>query len=826
MIAGDQRLGAGRELIESTWLHASGEIGPRLNAERERTDPRTDDRGVMRAASVEPGVPFPGERRLEATRRCPDRFRRVISRSPRQNRIWIRRDHEEVELCRSRNGSSPHAKISTKPHKGAKMEDTLTFFHQLSTLVSSGTPLLQALKIATSQCESIKLREVLEQIVAKVSAGSSFHSAAAAFPQVFEFQWIEAIRTGEVTGKMAQVLIELNKQIRDSRETKRKVKGALMYPVILISVAVIAVTLMLWLVVPIFAKMFKDMDAKLPAITQFVVDASNYIVQYGIYGVIAIVVGDLRLQAVPQDRDRTPVRRRPLMVVPTVGQLVVEMAMYRFASNLSLLLKSGVPMMETMYTVKGIFQNSPIYRDALERVAARVAAGKPLYAALQETGLFLPMLISMVQVGEESGQLPAVMEQIAPFYKEKMEGMILKVTKMVEPMTIMFMGIVDCGADAGDLHADVRHGGQREMRPRRATSSPAARSGAGRVPRSTRFRAGDPRMTKRDIETTGHGGGRHGRGAAPSALRPHREAGDSLVEMIITILVLGVLLSMGIPQFAQSLEQSRANVAGANLRAIWSAQRLYWLENRTYAPDLTTLLTANLIDPSLTTATAPYTYAVSDSSSSSFTATATRAGSSDVVGQLHHHRRTGRSPAPSSRVRASPSCRGSNETDEIDSWSVHLRPCRWPRTVQEIAGRPRRGSSLLEVQVAFAVLGIGLAGLCPFVVMQLRQVRQLEQRLQGQVINSRVGEAMWTGLGRMLPGPDLLFVPVAEPAGRRSSPASAPDPDSRSRPIPAIRARCRIPFIRSPPSYPVTIVELDASPGSQNVTAYVNVSGP
>jgi type II secretory pathway component PulF len=333
-----------------------------------------------------------------------------------------------------------NARISTKPHKSAKLEDTLTFFHQLSTLVSSGTPLLQALKIASTQSESIKLRGVLEQIVSRVSAGSSFYSAAAAFPQVFEFQWIEAIRTGEVTGKMAQVLLELNKQIRDSRDTKRKVKGALMYPMILISVAVIAVTVMLWLVVPTFAKMFEDMDAKLPAITQFVVDASNYIVKYGIYGVIAIAAAIFGFKKFMKTETGRRYVGGTLMVVPTVGQLVVEMAMYRFASNLSLLLKSGVPMMETMYTIKGIFENSPIYRDALGRVAARVAAGKPLYAALQETGLFLPMLVSMVQVGEESGQLPGVMEQIAPFYKEKMEGMILKVTKMLEPLTIMFMG--------------------------------------------------------------------------------------------------------------------------------------------------------------------------------------------------------------------------------------------------------------------------------------------------------------------------------------------------------------------------------------------------
>jgi type II secretory pathway component PulF len=334
-----------------------------------------------------------------------------------------------------------HARISTKQHNAAKIEDTLSFFHQLATLVSSGTPLLQALRIGATQSESVKLQAVLEQIAAKVSAGSTFHDAAAAFPKIFEFQWIEAIRTGEVSGKMAMVLIELNKQIRDSRETKRKVKGALMYPLILIVVAVIAITVMLWMVVPVFAKMFKDMGAELPATTQFVVDASDFLVHYGLYlviGVGAAVFGIKRFL-------NTETGRRyvggSLMVMPAVGQLVIEMAMYRFASTMALLLKSGVPMMETMYTIRGIFQTNPIYHDAMDRVAARVASGKPLHAALQESGLFLSMLCSMVQVGEESGQLGQVMEQVAPFYKEKMEGMILKVTKMLEPIIVMGMGM-------------------------------------------------------------------------------------------------------------------------------------------------------------------------------------------------------------------------------------------------------------------------------------------------------------------------------------------------------------------------------------------------
>jgi type IV pilus assembly protein PilC len=333
-----------------------------------------------------------------------------------------------------------HARISKKPHRGAKLEDTLSFFHQLATLVNSGTPLLQALKISTSQCESVKLQTVLSQITAKVAAGSTFHAAAASFPQVFEFQWLEAIRTGEVTGKMAQVLVELNKQIREARETKRKVKGALMYPMILIIVAVAAVTVMLWMVVPVFAKMFKDMDAQLPGITQCVVDASDVVSKYGLYGLGALVAAVFGFKRYLKTESGRRYVGGILMVLPSVGQLVIEMAMYRFASNLALLLKSGVPMLETMHTLTGIFQTSPIYRDALAHVATRVAAGKSLHSALQETGLFLPMLTSMVQVGEESGQLAQVMEQISPFFKEKMEGMVLKVTKMVEPIIIMGMG--------------------------------------------------------------------------------------------------------------------------------------------------------------------------------------------------------------------------------------------------------------------------------------------------------------------------------------------------------------------------------------------------
>jgi type IV pilus assembly protein PilC len=332
------------------------------------------------------------------------------------------------------------ARVSSKPHKKVKLDDKMTFFQQLSTLICSGTPLLQAIRICAEQNQSTKMQRVLEEIGARVAAGSSLHSAAGQHLKIFEHHWVEVIRTGEITGQMGPVLLELNKQIRESRETRRKVTGSLMYPIILIFVAVTAVTVMLWLVVPTFAGMFKDMGAELPGITQFVVDMSAFIVDYGIYvllGLGAVAFAAKRYMSTEGGRRRVGGIG---LAVPLVGELIVQMAMYKFASNIALLLKSGIPMLETMTALEGVFYASPIYRDALARAQARVAGGRSLAVSLEETGLFTTMMTNMVKIGEGSGQLAPVMEQIAPYYKEKMESLIAKVTKLMEPIIIMGMG--------------------------------------------------------------------------------------------------------------------------------------------------------------------------------------------------------------------------------------------------------------------------------------------------------------------------------------------------------------------------------------------------
>jgi type IV pilus assembly protein PilC len=331
-------------------------------------------------------------------------------------------------------------RVSSKQHARIKMEDKTAFFQQLSTLVSSGTSLLEAIQIASAQNQSTRMQAVLADVAGRVSSGCSLHDALAGYRHVFEDHWIELMRTGEITGKMALVLNDLNQQIRDAGEMRRRVVGALIYPAILILVAVLVVTIMLWFVVPTFADMFEEMGAELPSITLFVISTSDFISSYGIYIVASIVAAVFAFrQYIKTDSGQRRVGAIG-MATPVVGDLMIQSAMYRFSNNIGLMLKSGVPILETLTALSAVFRGSPIYQDAIRHTQRRVAAGRSLADSLEETGFFTAMITNTVHIGEESGQLAMVMEQIAPFYKEKMQDFLSRLTKLLEPLIIVGMG--------------------------------------------------------------------------------------------------------------------------------------------------------------------------------------------------------------------------------------------------------------------------------------------------------------------------------------------------------------------------------------------------
>ncbi len=334
-----------------------------------------------------------------------------------------------------------HVRISSKVHTGIKSDDKIRFFQQLTTLFAAGTPLLESLWISSQQSQSAKMRSVIRTIAERVAGGLSLHQAAADFPKVFDRQWIEIIKTGEASGQLGSVLTSLTGHIVAAREMRGKLVSAMIYPTVILCVAVLAIVVMLWKVVPVFADFFKESGSKLPGITQTVIDLSNFLQDKGLYllgGTVGAAFG-VRYYL------RTPNGRRlfikALITTPMIGECAVEAYMERFATNMVLLLRSGLPLLEAINSMQGVFHGNGVYSEALLKIKQRVAGGGGLTAALDECGLFTSMMVSMVRVGEESGELAPVLEQVASYYRKRVEALLERLTGMIEPVVILGMGI-------------------------------------------------------------------------------------------------------------------------------------------------------------------------------------------------------------------------------------------------------------------------------------------------------------------------------------------------------------------------------------------------
>ena len=333
-----------------------------------------------------------------------------------------------------------HIRTSAKQHPRIKGEDKLQFFQQLTTLFAAGTPLLDALRIASTQSQSQKMEAVIRTIADRVAGGLSLHLAAADFPKVFDRQWIEVIKTGEVSGQLAEVLTSLTSYITSVRELRSKLISAMIYPCILLVVAVGAIVIMLWKVVPTFADFFKEFDSKLPDITQAVIDLSAFLQDNGLFllgGVVAAVIGVRYYLRTENGRRRFA---EITLTMPVVGECMVQTCMERFATNLVLLLRSGLPLLEAISSLKGVFQNNPVYRDGLRRIEQRVSGGVGLATSMEESGLFTPMIVNMVRVGEESGELTSVLEEVSDYYGRRVQALVERLTGTIEPVVILIMG--------------------------------------------------------------------------------------------------------------------------------------------------------------------------------------------------------------------------------------------------------------------------------------------------------------------------------------------------------------------------------------------------
>ncbi|MCX5693208.1 MAG: type II secretion system F family protein [Candidatus Omnitrophica bacterium] len=330
---------------------------------------------------------------------------------------------------------------SRRYHAGVKSNDLIMFSRELATLLGAGVTLIKSLDILCKQIESRTLLRVVEQIKKDVEGGYTFQNALKKHGKIFSSFWINLVETGEASGHLPLSLEQVATYLEENFELKRKVISALIYPIILVSVATGAVAVFLLKIIPIFSEIFKSFNVELPVLTQIVVGISDIVRKY-FFMVIGILIA---LFFIVKKYISTEIGKWQFdefaLKLPVVGQLMREIATERFASGLGTLIKSGVPILHALEIAEKTAGNK-VMEKALKDVKTAVKEGKGMGQTMQDSNLFSPLVIQMVSVGEEIGELGKMLDRVSIFYKERVNTFITRFTTMFEPIILVFMGIV------------------------------------------------------------------------------------------------------------------------------------------------------------------------------------------------------------------------------------------------------------------------------------------------------------------------------------------------------------------------------------------------
>ena len=324
---------------------------------------------------------------------------------------------------------------------GVSGKDLLVFTRQFATMIDAGLPLVQCLDILGTQMDNPTFRRVIFAIKAKVESGSTFADALKDHPRVFDELYVQLCQAGEVGGILDTILNRLATYKEKSEKLKRKVRGAMIYPAIVLTVAVGVTAVLLLRVTPVFAKMFSDFGQALPAPTQFVVDLSAFLQSYffvlvGIgVGIVAAVVMTYRNPAGRRVIDRT------LLKLPLFGPVIRKVAVARFTRTLGTMISSGVPILDAL-DVTAKTAGNRIIEEGIYYVRTKISEGKNIAGPLLETKVFPPMVVQMIGVGEATGAMDAMLNKIADFYDDEVDTAIAGLTSLIEPVMMVFLGVV------------------------------------------------------------------------------------------------------------------------------------------------------------------------------------------------------------------------------------------------------------------------------------------------------------------------------------------------------------------------------------------------
>jgi len=322
-----------------------------------------------------------------------------------------------------------------------KTRDVVIFTRQFSTMINSGLPLVQALTILAEQTDNKALAEVTRKVVFDVESGNTVADALSKHPRAFTNLYVNMVAAGEAGGILDTILLRLATFLEKNDALVRKVKGAMIYPAVIMSVAAIAVVVLLIFVIPVFAGMFASAGQALPLPTRIVIGASGFLRRYWwVMGAVIIIGGYMfkKYYATPPGK---LVIDRLMLRMPVLGDVLRKSAVSRFTRTLGTLISSGVSILEGLEITAKTAGNRVI-QDAIMQSRSSIAGGDTIAQPLQKSKVFPPMVISMIAVGEQTGGLDEMLSKIADFYDEEVDAAVSNLLSLLEPIMIVFLGVV------------------------------------------------------------------------------------------------------------------------------------------------------------------------------------------------------------------------------------------------------------------------------------------------------------------------------------------------------------------------------------------------
>lgn len=323
--------------------------------------------------------------------------------------------------------------------KKVETKDLVVFTRQFATMIDSGLPLVQCLEILAGQQENPTFKDVLFKVKEAVESGSTFADALSKHPNVFDELYVNLVAAGEVGGILDTILSRLAAYIEKAMKLKKQVKGAMVYPATIMSIAVIVVGVILIFVIPTFAKMFTEFGGELPAPTKFVIALSNFFKKY----IIVMIAAGFGLKYVIGKYYKTPVGRKNIdkmaLRAPIAGPLIRKVAVAKFTRTLGTMISSGVPIMDGLEIVAKTAGNK-IVEEAIFGVRQSISEGKTMAEPLAACGVFPPMVVQMISVGEATGAMDTMLNKIADFYDDEVDDAVSALTAMMEPLLMVVLG--------------------------------------------------------------------------------------------------------------------------------------------------------------------------------------------------------------------------------------------------------------------------------------------------------------------------------------------------------------------------------------------------